>query len=72
MVTSTWTAPGGATLNGSNPLWIGSAYQSVLEVSSVLTGTYIATAYVAANKAAFIAGSNQSSSGVEGIVICVC
>ena len=37
MVTSTWTAPGGATLNGSNPL-IGSSNQSTLMLTSLGTG----------------------------------
>ena len=38
MVTSTWTAPGGATLSGSNPLWIGSSNQSTLMLTSLGTG----------------------------------
>ena len=37
MVTSTWTAPGGATLNGTNPLWIGSSNQSTLMLTSLGT-----------------------------------
>ncbi|KAL5486478.1 hypothetical protein EMCRGX_G018964 [Ephydatia muelleri] len=38
MGTSTWTAPGGATLSGSNPLWIGSSNQSTLMLTSLGTG----------------------------------
>ena len=37
MVTSTWTAPGGATLSGSNPLWIGASNQSTLMLTSLGT-----------------------------------
>ena len=38
MVNSTWTAPGGATLSGSNPSWTGSSYQSTLMLTSLGTG----------------------------------
>ena len=38
MVNSTWTAPGGATLRGSNPSWTGSSYQSTLMLTSLGTG----------------------------------
>ena len=60
MVNSTWTAPGGATLSGSNP----SSYRSTLNLFPVLTGTYACVAYVGPGKSAFIGGSSGSK-GIE-------
>ena len=66
VVNSTWTAPGGATLSGSNPSRTGSSYQSTLMLLSVQTGTYTCSAYIASSM--FIGGSNQRFYGIKGIV----
>ena len=66
MVNSTWTAPGGATLSGSNPSWTGSSYQSTLYLFPVRTGLYACVAYVGPSKSAFIAGSSGSTADIDG------
>ncbi|KAL5486424.1 hypothetical protein EMCRGX_G018896 [Ephydatia muelleri] len=67
MVTSTWTAPGGATLNGSNPLWIGSSNQSTLMLTSLGTwnaGSYVCGVSVTPINTQYITGPMRSNASI--------
>ncbi|KAL5486438.1 hypothetical protein EMCRGX_G018913 [Ephydatia muelleri] len=67
MVTSTWTAPGGATLSGSNPLWIGSSNQSTLMLTSLGTGnagSYVCGVSVAPINTQYITGPMGSNASI--------
>ena len=71
MVNSTWTAPGGATLNGSNPSWTGSSYQSTLRLTSLEAGNaenYTCSAVVLPSNYPFIMSSSEVSSSILGLV----
>ena len=70
MVNSTWTAPGGATLSGSNPSWTGSSYQSTLMLTSLGTGnagTYICGASVTPTNTQYITGLMGRNASILGI-----
>ena len=70
MVTSTWTAPGGATLSGSNPLWIGSSNQSTLMLTSLGTGnagSYVCGVSVIPINTQYITGPMGSNASILGI-----
>eukprot|EP00731_Ephydatia_muelleri_P025777 Em0017g860a len=67
MVTSTWTAPGGATISGSNPLWIGSSNQSTLMLTSLGTrdaGSYVCGVSVASINTLYITGPTGSNASI--------
>ena len=70
MVNSTWTVPGGATctLSGSSPLWIGSYYQTKLDVVPIHSGTYMytCTAFIDPFMSVFLVQSNPRSSDLDG------
>ena len=75
MVTSTWTAPGGATLSGSNPLWIGSSNQSTLMLNSLGTGDfgyYVCGVSVTPINTHYITGPTRRNASILGTVdICI-
>ena len=69
MVTSTWTAPGGATLSGTNPLWIGSSNQSTLMLTSLGTGnagSYVCGVSVTPINTQYITGPMGSNAAILG------
>ena len=69
MVNSTWTAPGGATLSGSNPSWTESSYQSTLMLASLGTGdagNYICGVSVSPNNSQYIKGPMQQIGTILG------
>ena len=72
MVNSTWTAPGGATLSGSNPSWTGASYQSTLMLTSLETenaGNYICGASVTPINTQYITGPMGRSISILGTFV---
>ena len=68
-VNSTWTAPGGATLSGSNPSWTGSSYQSTLMLTSLGTGdagNYICGVSVTPMASQYITGPMGRNASILG------
>ena len=63
-VNSTWTAPGGATLSGSNPLWTGYSNQSTLMLTSLGTenaGNYTCSVAVLPINSTFLYQTSAAS-----------
>ena len=71
IVNTTWTTPGGATLSGSNPLWIGSSNQSTLMLTSLGTGdvgNFICGVSVIPINAQYITGPMGTNASILGTV----
>ena len=69
MVNSTWTAPGGVTLSGSNPSWTESSYQSTLMLASMGTGdagNYICGVSVTPMASQYITGPMGRTASILG------
>ena len=72
MVNSTWTAPGGATLSGSNPSWTGSSYQSTLMLTSLGTGdagNYICSAKALPTNNQFLLQTSAVAASILGTLL---
>ena len=72
MVNSTWTAPGGATLSGSNSSWTGSSYQSTLMLTSLGTGdagNYICSAIALPTNNQFLLQTSAVATSIIGTLL---